>query len=74
MTGVDDKLNNKKINGVVLEMIMRDVLHGMHDFTADVCSNSEAGKIDIIAVEEAVNTVPEKARVIPFPGTRKKSG
>jgi len=74
MTGVDYKLNNKKINGVALEMIMRDVLHGMHDFTTDVCSNSETGKMDIVAVEEAVNTVPEKARVIPFPGASKKSG
>jgi len=74
MTGVDDKLNNKRINGVALEMIMRDVLHGMHDFTTDVCSNSETGRMDILAVEEAVNSVLEKARVIPFPLARKKSG
>ena len=67
-------MNNKRINGVALEMIMRDVLHGMHEFTTDVCSNSETGRMEILAVEEAENTVLEKASVIPFPGARRKSG
>ena len=51
---------------------MRDVLHGMQSFTAEVCSGSEAGRMEILAVEEAENSVPENATVIPFPGTGKK--
>jgi len=51
---------------------MRDVLHGMQGFTAEACSGSEAGRMEILAVEEAENSVPENATVIPFPGTGKK--
>jgi len=67
-TGVRDKLNSKRINGVALEMIMRDVLHGMQGFTTEACSGSEAGRMEILAVEEAENTVQESPTVIPFPG------
>jgi len=67
--GARDKLNSKRINGAALEMIMRDVLHGMQGFTTEVCSGSETGRMEILAVEEAENTVQEKATVIPFPGT-----
>ena len=71
-TGVRNKLNSKRINGAALEMIMRDVLHGMQGFTAEVCSGSEAGRMEILAVEEAENSVPENATIIPFPGAGKK--
>ena len=71
-TGVRDQLNSKRINGAALEMIMRDVLHGMQGFTTEVCSGSETGRMEILAVEEAENTVQEKATVIPFPGTDQK--
>jgi hypothetical protein len=62
-------LNSKRINGAALEMIMHDVLHGINGFTNEVCSGSETGKMEIIAVEEADNNVREKATVIPFPDT-----
>lgn len=71
--GATNKLNSKRINGAALEMIMHDVLHGIHGFTSEVCSGSEAGKMEIIAVEEAEKNPREKARVIPFPGTAKKT-
>jgi hypothetical protein len=71
--GAINKLNSKRINGAALEMIMHDVLHGIHGFTSEVCSGSEAGKMEIIAVEEAEKSPREKARVIPFPGTAKKT-
>ena len=71
-TGARDELNSKRINGAALEMIMRDVLHGMQGFTTEVCSGSETGRMEILAVEEAENTVQEKATVIPFPGTDQK--
>lgn len=71
-TGASDKLNSKRINGVALEMIMRDVLDGMQGFTTEVCSGSETGRMEILAVEEAENSVPEKATVIPFPETARK--
>ena len=51
---------------------MRDVLDGMQGFTSDVCSGSEAGRMEILALEEAENSAPENATVIPFPGTARK--
>jgi len=70
-TGVRNKLNSKRINGTALEMIMRDVLHGMQGFTTEVCSGSEAGRMEILAVEDAENCVQANATVIPFPVTDK---
>ena len=58
-TGARDNVNNKRINGVALEMIMRDVLHGMNGFTTEVSSGSETGRMEILAVEEAENMVRE---------------
>ena len=66
-------MNSKRINGAALEMIMRDVLQGMSGFTTEVCSGSETGRMDIVAVEEAENSTLDKATVIPFPVAGKKS-
>ena len=72
-----NKLNSKRINGAALELIMRDVLDGMFDFTHRACCGSETAKMEIIAVEKDVSSGPTKqpATVIPFPGksTGKKS-
>jgi hypothetical protein len=65
-------LKNKRINGNALEMIMRDVMHGMLGFTHEACSGSEMAKMEILAVEEAENTAQHTATVIPFPGAYKK--
>ena len=65
-----NRLNNRRINGAALEMIMRDVLDGMTDFTQETCSGSETGRMEILAIEEAVNTAPKRINVIPFPGRR----
>ena len=64
-----NKLNSKRINGAALEMIMRDVLDGMFDFTHQACRGSAIGKMEIIGVEKAVNSgaPKEAATVIPFP-------
>ena len=67
-----NRLNNKRINGSALEMIMRDVLNGMTGFTHEACSGSETGHMEILAVEEAVNTAPDQTNVIPFPGPIRK--
>ena len=67
-----NRLNNKRINGAALEMIMRDVLDGMTGFTHEACRGSETGRMEILAVEEAVNTAPDQANVIPFPGLIRK--
>jgi hypothetical protein len=66
---VPDKPNSKRINGAALEMIMRDVLNGMFDFTHQTCRGSETAKMEILAVEKAVNTsTPEQqATILPFP-------
>ena len=64
-----NKLNSKRINGAALEMIMRDVLDGMFDFTQQACRGSETAKMEIIAVEKPVNSSDSKpsATVIQFP-------
>jgi hypothetical protein len=64
---------SKRINGTALEMIMRDVLHGMHGFTNEVCRGSETASMDILAVEETANADQTEAVVIPFPGSDKKA-
>jgi len=66
---VHNKLNSKRINGAALEMIMRDVLDGMFDFTHQTCCGCETGNMEIIAVEKSVNgSIPKQpASVIPFP-------
>lgn len=51
---------------------MRDVLHGMQGFTTEICSGSEAGKMEILAVEDAENSAQANATVIPFPATGMK--
>jgi hypothetical protein len=66
------KLNSKRINGNALEMIMRDVMQGMHGFTREICCGSETGDMEILAVEEAENTARQNASVIPFPGDSNK--
>jgi len=63
---------SKRINGTALEMIMRDVLHGMHGFTSEACRGSETASMEILAVEEPANTDTAEAVVIPFPGSDKK--
>jgi hypothetical protein len=66
---VHNKLNSKRINGAALEMIMRDVLDGMFDFTHQACRGCETSRMEIIAVEKAVNSSEQKpsATVIQFP-------
>jgi hypothetical protein len=66
---VHNNPDSKRINGAALEMIMRDVLDGMFDFTYRTCSGSETGKMEILTVEKAVNSsIPkQQASVIPFP-------
>ena len=53
---------------------MRDVMQGMLCFTHENCRDSESAKMDILAVEEAENTVTQTATVIPFPGKNTSSG
>ena len=69
-----NKLNSKRINGDALEMIMRDVLDGMFDFTHQACRGSETARMEIIAVEKAVNSSDAKssANVIQFPAKTDK--
>ena len=65
-------MKNKRINGNALEMIMRDVMHGMLGFTHETCRGSETAKMEILAVEEAENSVYPSENIVLFPGARKK--
>ncbi len=63
---------SKRINGTALEMIMRDVLHGMKGFTSEACCSSEATSMEILAIEKPANTDQTEAVVILFPEPTKK--
>jgi hypothetical protein len=60
-------MNDKRINGCALELIMRDVLDGMRDFTHAASTGSQTDAMDILGIDRAVNTPESKACIIPFP-------
>ena len=62
-----NRLNNKRINGAALEMIMFDVLKGMVEFTHDSCAGSDAANMEIVAVEQAPDTPHGPSNILPFP-------
>lgn len=64
---MSEKQKSKRIEGAVLESIMRDVLEGMQGFTHDSCIDSETGDMGIISVERPRRTLRRCATVIPFP-------
>lgn len=64
------KLNNKRINGNTLELIMRDVLYGVQDYICDASQNSRPCQLDILSVEKESANKRQSAQIIPF----RKSG
>ena len=68
-----NSMKGKKINNNALEVIMRDVLHGMSDFTRDASCGSQLGNLEITAVENPDRPQLATARILPFPGTKKTS-
>jgi hypothetical protein len=68
-----NSLKGKKINNNALEVIMRDVLYGMSDFTQDTSCGSQLGDLEITAVENQDIQQPATARILPFPGPGKGS-
>ena len=61
-------MKEKRINGVALENIMRDVLEGMQDFTCDTCVDSVTGELTVLSVEKpACRQSSPSALIIPFP-------
>jgi len=68
-----NSMKGKKINNNALEVIMRDVLYGMSDFTRDASRGSQMGKLEITAVENPDRPQPTTARILPFPGSKKGS-
>lgn len=67
---MQNKSNSRRINGTALEMIMRDVLDGMFDFTNQTCCGCETTKMEILSVEKPGNSTPsgQPENVIQFPG------
>ena len=63
---MDNRLKDKRIKGDALEMIMRDVLDGMVEFTRETCVGSKTTGMEILAVEKPARRY---AAVIPFPLT-----
>jgi hypothetical protein len=67
-----NNLKDKRINGVALELIMRDVLQGMMQFTEQSCAGSSAANLEIQSIEAADNKQPLSSNnVIPFERFRK---
>jgi hypothetical protein len=65
---------NTRINGTALELIMRDVLQGMRQFTEDACSGCSAAGMEINAVEAAGTTgVNAQGNVIQLAKHRKSA-
>ncbi|MEN8108034.1 MAG: hypothetical protein ABFS22_08520 [Pseudomonadota bacterium] len=60
-------MKNKRINGRALEVIMRDILEGMQDYTVDTCASCESGKLQILSLEKPDCRRSPLADVIPFP-------
>ena len=70
---MSNSMKGKKINNNALEVIMRDVLHGMVEFTQDNSCESELGSLEIVAVESPQNQLQATARILPFPLVGKTS-
>ena len=60
-------MNEKRINGCALELIMRDVLDGIRDFTREASTGSQTDGMDILGIDRAIGTSAGTARIIPFP-------
>jgi len=70
---MQNRRQDKRINGVALESIMQDVLRGMQDFTSDACSGCNTSDMEIIAVEEAEIPLPGSASLLPFPARHRNA-
>ena len=68
-----NSMKGKKINTNALEVIMRDVLHGMVDFTQDSSCGSQPGSLEIVSVESAESPLQTTASILPFPLAGKTS-
>ncbi len=64
-------MKEKKINNNALEVIMRDVLYGISDFTRDASRGSQLGDLEITAVENEARRNRTTASILPFSGARK---
>jgi hypothetical protein len=61
------RLKNKRINGLMLEQIMHDVLDGMQCITCQAGRHSRPGKLQILGVDRSPTPPRDAANIIPFP-------
>jgi len=66
------QLKNRRINGLMLEQIMRDVLDGMQNITCHASRYSGAGDLQITGVERGPSLPQDTANIIPFPHKSKR--
>ncbi|HUT40840.1 MAG TPA: hypothetical protein VM011_05800 [Gammaproteobacteria bacterium] len=67
---MQNRQQDRRINGAALEIIMQDVLRGIQDFTRDACCGCHATSLEILGVEDAGNAAVRTAEVLPFPAAR----
>jgi hypothetical protein len=61
------QLKNKRINSLVLEQIMRDVLDGMQNITRQAGRHGRPGSLQILGVDRSPLPPRDTANIIPFP-------
>jgi hypothetical protein len=71
---MQNRKQDRRINGAALETIMQDVLRGMQEFTRDACSGCDAANLEILGVEEAGDASVLTADVLTFPSPREYAG
>jgi hypothetical protein len=67
---MQNRVQDKRINGAALESIMQDVLRGLQDFTRDACRGCDAAGLEILGVEDAGDSAKRPADVVPFTAAR----
>jgi hypothetical protein len=70
---MNNPMKGKKINNTALEIIMRDVLKGMADFTRESSGGNRQGSLEIVAVESPNREQPG-ATILPFRAKSKSAG
>ncbi len=66
-SGMHNKLKDRRIRGAALEMIMKDVLEGMVDFTHDTCAGSDTAGLEIVTIEKARTVSRRPSNIVRFP-------
>ena len=60
-------VKHRELGGYALEMIMRDVLEGLQEFTRKVNLECRSGRVEILGIENGHSKKMPSARILYFP-------